>query len=115
MRPGLVVIKETMRFFAAVACVLVFPVVLSAQAPSPKPDAPIPTISVKTAGMQNIPGLLPLHWDAKGGKLYLEIPHLDMDLLYTHSLPYGSGSNDLGLDRVQISEGQVVRFGSTVH
>ena len=60
--------------------------------------------------MQNLPGLLPLHWDAKGGKLYLEIPQLDVDLLYTHSLPYGSGSNDLGLDRGQTSEGQVVRF-----
>ncbi len=60
--------------------------------------------------MQNLPGLLPLHWDAKGGKLYLEIPLLDVDLLYTHSLPYGSGSNDLGLDRGQTSEGQVVRF-----
>ncbi len=60
--------------------------------------------------MQNMPGLLPLHWDAKNGKLYLEIPHLDTDLLYTHSLPYGSGSNDLGLDRGQISEGQIVRF-----
>ncbi len=60
--------------------------------------------------MQNFPGLLPLHWDGKVGKLYLEIPQLDVDLLYTHSLPYGSGSNDLGLDRGQTSEGQVVRF-----
>ena len=60
--------------------------------------------------MQNMAGLLPLHWDAKNGKLYLEIPHLDTELLYTHSLPYGSGSNDLGLDRGQTSEGQVVRF-----
>jgi hypothetical protein len=106
-----IVIKETMRFFAAVACFLILPLSLPAQAPpSAKPDAPIPTISVKTAGMQNLPGLLPLHWDAKSGKLYLEIPHLDVDLLYTHSLPYGSGSNDLGLDRGQTSEGQLVRF-----
>ena len=44
------------------------------------------------------------------GKLYLEIPHLDTDLLYTNSLPYGTGSNDLGLDRGQISEGRIVRF-----
>ncbi len=58
--------------------------------------------------MKHIDGYLPLDWDAKAGKLYLEIPHLDAagnspDILYTHSLPYGTGSNDLGLDRGQIS------------
>jgi hypothetical protein len=73
------------------------------------------TISSKIAGMTHIDGLLPLDWDAKAGKLYLEIPHLDPagnspDLLYTHSLPYGTGSNDLGLDRGQISQGEIVRF-----
>ncbi len=55
-------------------------------------------------------GLLPLDWDAKTGKLYLEIPALNTDLLYMHSLPYGTGSNDLGLDRGQLSEGAIVRF-----
>jgi len=71
------------------------------------------TIASKTTGMKHIDGLLPLNWDAKAGKLYLEIPHLDTDLLYSHSLPYGTGSNDLGLDRGQISEGQIVRFERT--
>ncbi len=71
------------------------------------------TISSKTDGMKHIDGLLPLDWDAKAGKLYLEIPHLDTDLLYVHSLPYGTGSNDLSLDRGQISDGQIVRFERT--
>jgi hypothetical protein len=76
------------------------------------------TISTKTAGMKRIDGYLPLDWDAKAGKLYLEIPHFDADghspdILYTHSLPYGTGSNDLGLDRGQISRGQLVRFERT--
>jgi hypothetical protein len=70
-------------------------------------------ISSKTAGMKHIDGYLPLDWDARAGKLYLEIPHLDTDILYTHSLPYGTGSNDLGLDRGQISDGVVVRFERT--
>ena len=75
-------------------------------------------ISTKTAGMKRIDGYLPLDWDAKAGKLYLEIPHFDADghspdVLYTHSLPYGTGSNDLGLDRGQISRGQLVRFERT--
>jgi Met-zincin/Domain of unknown function (DUF5117) len=79
---------------------------------------PAQTISSKIAGMKHIDGYLPLDWDAKTGKLYLEIPHLDSagnspDILYTHSLPYGTGSNDLGLDRGQISRGQLVRFQRT--
>jgi hypothetical protein len=71
------------------------------------------TIASKTAGMKHIDGFLPLDWDARAGKLYLEIPHLDTDILYTHSLPYGTGSNDLGLDRGQISRGQIIRFERT--
>ena len=71
------------------------------------------TIATKTTGMKHIQGYLPLDWDAKTGKLYLEIPHLETDILYTHSLPYGTGSNDLGLDRGQISRGQLVRFERT--
>ena len=75
-------------------------------------------IATKTTGMKHLDGYLPLDWDAKAGKLYLEIPRLDAagksaEILYTHSLPYGTGSNDLGLDRGQISEGQIVRFERT--
>jgi hypothetical protein len=76
----------------------------------PESPKPTPTIGEKTAGMTHMAGLLPLDWDAKTGKLYLEIPALNTDLLYMHSLPYGTGSNDLGLDRGQVSEGAIVRF-----
>ncbi len=76
-------------------------------------DAPPPTIATRTAGMTNMPGLLPLHWDANSGKLYLEIPKLNYDLLYTNSLPYGTGSNDLGLDRGQTAPGKIVHFERT--
>ncbi|QHN04377.1 DUF5117 domain-containing protein [Granulicella sp. WH15] len=87
-------------------------------AQTPKPDAALPTISAKTATMKHMPGLLPLDWDARSGKLYLEIPHLDAsgrseELLYTNSLPSGTGSNDLGLDRGQTSPGRIVRFERT--
>lgn len=91
-----------MRPHLALAPLLVFAALLPAQ-----------IISSKTAGMRHIDGYLPLDWDAKAGKLYLEIPHLDTDILYTHSLPYGTGSNDLGLDRGQISRGELVRFERT--
>ena len=91
-----------MRNRFALAPLLVFASLLPAQ-----------TISNKTAGMKHMDGYLPLDWDAKAGKLYLEITHLDTDILYTHSLPYGTGSNDLGLDRGQISPGELIRFQRT--
>jgi Met-zincin/Domain of unknown function (DUF5117) len=69
-----------------------------------------PQIENRTASMQHMRGFLPLHWDGKKGRLYLEIPHLNVDILYFNSLPYGVGSNDLGLDRGQISEPRIVRF-----
>ena len=92
---------------ALLALSAILPATLSAQ-----------TIAAKTAGMKHLDGYLPLDWDAKTGKLYLEIPHLDAtghspDLLYTHSLPYGTGSNDLGLDRGQISSGEILHFERT--
>ena len=72
------------------------------------------TLAARIAGMRHTDGFLPLDWDAKAGKLYLEIPAAlaqpGAELLYTDSLPYGTGSNDLGLDRGQTSAGKVVKF-----
>jgi hypothetical protein len=68
------------------------------------------TIDGRTAGMKHMGGFLPLDWDAKAGKLYLEIPKLESDMIYTGSLPYGTGSNDLGLDRGQVDDARIVRF-----
>ncbi len=60
--------------------------------------------------MRHIDGFVPLDWDAKAGKLYIEVGHPGAELLYTDSLPYGTGSNDLGLDRGQTAPARVVRF-----
>jgi hypothetical protein len=86
----------------------------SAQRGAAAPEGPPPAIAARTANMTNMPGLLPLHWDATAGKLYLEIPlnaqGKSIDVLYTNSLPYGTGSNDLGLDRGQTAGGKIVHF-----
>ncbi len=82
----------------------------SSFAQKPEASPATPTIAAKTAGMKHMDGLLPLDWDAKAGKLYLEVPHHDVDLLWTNSLPFGTGSNDLGLDRGQTAPGRIVRF-----
>ncbi|MGQ0815193.1 MAG: zinc-dependent metalloprotease, partial [Gemmatimonadota bacterium] len=53
---------------------------------------------------------IPFNYDAKSGKLLLEVTRLGQDMLYLNSLSTGLGSNDLGLDRGTIGEEAVVRF-----
>ncbi|HEU0013075.1 MAG TPA: zinc-dependent metalloprotease [Longimicrobium sp.] len=72
--------------------------------------APLPPIAEKTRGMEKRDGLLPLYWDAAAGRLWLEIPRLNEELIYVVSLPSGLGSNDIGLDRGQIGGERIVRF-----
>lgn len=95
------------------AALLLVPLFLSAQERA-KTSAPV-SLAAKIEGMKHLEGFLSLDWDAKEGKLYLEIARLSAsgrtpDMLYVHSLPYGIGSNDIGLDRGQTSRGAVVRF-----
>lgn len=49
-------------------------------------------------------------FDKKSGKLYLKIDNLDSEFIYQSSLPQGLGSNDIGLDRGQLSEVRLVEF-----
>jgi len=98
----------TLRAMIVVSLILCSPGMLFADSPSS--GGANPTIDAKTSGMRHMPGFLPLHWDAKAGRLYLEIPQLNTDMLYFDSLPYGTGSNDLGLDRGQVSPAKLVRF-----
>jgi hypothetical protein len=75
-------------------------------------DAPaaIPTIAEKTASAQKLSGYFNLYWDAKQGKLWLEIDKWSSEFLYQTSLPAGIGSNDIGLDRGQLGGTHIVRF-----
>ena len=57
------------------------------------------TLEARVAGLKKMDGFFPLYWEAKTGKLLLEIPSFDKDFLYLDQLPYGIGSNDLFLDR----------------
>jgi hypothetical protein len=69
-----------------------------------------PTIHDRVASMKAADGLFPTAWDAKSGKLFLEIRKLDQDFLLVVSLPYGLGSNDIGLDRGRLGEERIVHF-----
>ena len=81
------------------------------------------SITEKTKPMEHMPGLLPLDWDAKAGKLYLEVA-LDgnaahtrsQDLIWSNSTPWSMGSSQLGgygMDRGQIAPGVIVHFERT--
>ena len=74
------------------------------------PPEPLPSIAETTAGMDAHPGFLPIYWDAREGKLYLELPSLDTELLYVVFLETGLGSNPVGLDRGQVGSQRIVRF-----
>ena len=73
-------------------------------------EKPAPTIAEKTAGMKNLPGYFNLYWDAKQGKLWLEVDKWNSEFLYQSGLPAGIGSNDIGLDRGQLGATRIVRF-----
>lgn len=98
--------------FALIGVVLAAVVFRAAPAavPSAPPSGSLPAIAAKVAGMDKRDGFLPLYWDTKRGKLWLEIPRFGEEFLYYTSLPAGIGSNDIGLDRGQVGRAQVVRF-----
>jgi hypothetical protein len=70
----------------------------------------LPSIGEKTANMEKFPGFFTYYWDAREGKVWLQVDKWNTQFLYVESLPYGVGSNDIGLDRGQPGEVQVVHF-----
>src|SRR5579863_2915938 len=68
------------------------------------------TIAEKTKDAQKLAGYFNLYWDAKAGKLWLEIDKWHTEFLYQSGLSAGVGSNDIGLDRGQLGATRVVRF-----
>jgi hypothetical protein len=87
-----------------VSLALLFSAPVADPPPQPKP------IAEATAGARKIPGFLPLWWDARSGKLALEMSAWDTEFLYATGLASGVGSNDLGLDRGQPGQSRVVVF-----
>jgi hypothetical protein len=72
--------------------------------------APLSSIDDRTAGFKKIDGFFPMYWDEAGGRLFLEIPKLDVEVLYSTGLATGLGSNDIGLDRGMLTGSRIVKF-----
>jgi hypothetical protein len=47
----------------------------------------VPTIASKTEGMRKLDGFVPLYWDEKAGKVWLEVQRFGEELLYYVSPP----------------------------
>ncbi|HAL57899.1 MAG TPA: peptidase, partial [Bacteroidetes bacterium] len=75
-----------------------------------EPDMKPAGISKKIAAMEKHSGFFNFYWDARAGKIWLEIDKWDHEFLYVTSLPAGVGSNDIGLDRGQLGGERVVKF-----
>jgi hypothetical protein len=83
----------------------------ASDAAAARPETPqTATIAEKTTGAQKLPGYFNLYWDARQGKLWLEIDKWSTEFLYQSGLPAGIGSNDIGLDRGQLGATRIVRF-----
>ncbi|HKP37513.1 MAG TPA: zinc-dependent metalloprotease [Pyrinomonadaceae bacterium] len=92
-------------------CLLsLFLIVCSIGLAQPRADTQVTTITQKVAAFQKFPGFFPFYWDAKAGKIWLEIDKWNSEFLYAEALPAGIGSNDIGLDRGQLGQSYVVRF-----
>ena len=100
----------TVRVRRMLAACALASVLCGAAPPASAQQAAFPTIAEKTAGMTRKDGFLPLSYDARAGKVYLEIAHPGSDLIYQTYLPWGMGSNDVGLDRGSLGETRLVRF-----
>src|SRR5215510_3518941 len=101
---------ESMKRLVATASLVLIVCTLAVAQPRGTSESRTSTISEKTAGMQKFTGYFPFYWDAKAGKVWLEIDKWNSEFLYVESLSAGVGSNDLGLDRGELGQSYVVRF-----
>lgn len=70
---------------------------------------PAASITERTAGLERQQGFVPFWWDAARGRVLLEIPVFDADVLYYVSAASGGGSVEMNLDR-GIMASSVIHF-----
>ncbi len=66
--------------------------------------------SATSKNFEKFKGFYNFYYDEGNDKIYLEVDELDKEFLYVYSLSSGIGSNDIGLDRGQLGNEQVVFF-----
>ncbi len=71
---------------------------------------PTPVAQPTPSTTRRLDGFVPLVWDEANGKLLLEIPRFNEELIWQVSLASGVGSNPIGLDRSQLGATHLIRF-----
>ena len=72
--------------------------------------APAGSIASRTAGLTRRDGFIPLVIDPAKGKLYLELPHDSLRVVFFTTQATGLGSNPIGIDRGADGNAQIARF-----
>jgi len=78
-------------------------------------DAKASPFATATHGLAKQPGLFDLYRDSAKGRVLLAVKSFDAPFLLVTSLPYGLGSNDVGLDRGQVGGAHMVEFRRADH
>ena len=99
-------LKVSLRQVASAAALLALGLLTFA----PRAAADGNAIAEKTKDAKKLAGYFNLYWDAKAGKLWLEVDKWESEFLYQSGLATGVGSNDIGLDRGQLGATRLVRF-----
>lgn len=68
------------------------------------------TIKEFTASFDKQPGFFTFYHDKAKAQFYLQIPRTDRQFIFQTSLPWGLGSNDIGLDRGQLGDTRLASF-----
>lgn len=77
---------------------------------SPAVQADTPSISEFTESMQPHQGFFTFYHDPQSGSIYLQVPKQQQQFIFQTSLPWGLGSNDIGLDRGQLGATRLASF-----
>lgn len=63
-----------------------------------------------TESFEKHDGFFTFYHDTRQGKFYLEVPRKEQSFIFQTSLPWGLGSNDIGLDRGQLGATRLSSF-----
>ena len=72
-------------------------------------QSPGANIAERTAALQRTDGFVPFYWDPARGRVLMEIPRFDEDVLYYVSAASGAGSVEMSFDR-GILRASVIHF-----
>ncbi|MGE3277100.1 MAG: zinc-dependent metalloprotease [Vicinamibacterales bacterium] len=72
-------------------------------------SVPAATVAERTAGLQRTDGFVPFYWDQARGRVLMEVPAFDEDVLYYVSAASGGGSVEMSFDR-GIMDTSVIHF-----